>query len=148
MKNLFPLLSAVLAASAHAESEWLEGTVLADCEYCKTDEFRAERKTLANQLGPKREPASGMGYVVTMDENGRFVWGRAALVGTGNLIRTDAHVLFADTGELKNPDGKVYFEHMHHRSTSDLIEIDLSAVQHGGAVAIFIAPLSPTPADG
>jgi hypothetical protein len=135
LKTLFPLLSVVLAASARAEStEWLEGTVLADCEYCKTDEFRAERKTLANQLGPKRDPASGMGYVVTMDEDGRFVWGRAALVGTGNLIRTDAHVLFADTGELKAPDGKVYFEHMIHRGAGDLIEIDLSAVQQGGAV--------------
>ena len=135
MKTLFPLLSVFVVASARAESaEWLEGTVLADCEYCKSDAFRLERKTLANQLGPKRDPASGVGYVVTIDDDGRFVWGRAALVGTGNLIRTDAHVLFADTGELKNPDGKVYFEHMHHRSTSDLIEIDLSAVQHGGAV--------------
>ena len=132
---LFPLLSLFLIASARAESaEWLEGTVLADCEYCKTDAFRAERKTLANQLGPKRDPASGMGYVVTIDELGRFVWGRAALVGTGNVIRTDAHVLFADTGELKNAAGKVYFEHMHHPGASDLIEIDLSAVQRGGAL--------------
>lgn len=140
MKTLFPLLSVFLVASARAEStEWLEGTVLARCEYCKTDAFRAERKTLANQLGPKRDPASGMGYVVTMDEDGRFVWGRAALVGTGNLIRTDAHVLLADTGELKAPNGKVYFEHMHHRGASDLIEIDLSAVQHGGAVGPLAA---------
>jgi hypothetical protein len=135
LKTLFPLLSVFLIASAHAEpTDWLEGTVLADCEYCKTDAFRAERKTLANQLGPKRDPASGMGYVVTVDQDGRFVWGRAALVGAGNLIRTDAHVLFADTGQLKTADGKVYFEHMHHRGTSDLIEIDLSAVQRGGAV--------------
>ena len=135
MKAFFPLLSAVLIASARAEStDWLEGTVLAGCEYCKTDAFRIERKTLANQLGPKRDPASGMGYVVTIDQNGRFVWGRAALVGTGNLMRTDAHVLFTDTGELKNADGKLYFEHMHHRAASDLIEIDLSAVLRGGAV--------------
>ena len=134
-KTLFPLLSIFVIASARAEStEWLDGTVLADCEYCKTDAFRAERKTLANQLGPKRDPASGMGYVVTIDQDGRFVWGRAALIGTGNLIRTDAHVLFADTGELKNPDRKVYFEHMHHQDASDLIEIDLSAVQRGGPV--------------
>jgi len=134
LKNAF-LLSFFLVASARAEStEWPDGTVLADCEYCKTDAFRAERKALANQLGPKRDPASGMGYVVTIDDDGRFVWGRAALLGTGSLIRTDAHVLFADTGELKNLDGKVYFEHMHHRGASDLIEIDLSAVQHGGAV--------------
>jgi len=131
---LSPLLAVALIASARAQStEWLEGTVLADCEHCKTDAFRAERKTLANQLGPKRDPASGMGYVVTIDEQGRFVWGRAALIGTGNLIRTDAHVLFADTGEAKTADGKVYFEHMHHEGASDLIEIDLSAVQRGGA---------------
>ena len=58
MKTLFPLLSVFVVASARAESaEWLEGTVLADCEYCKTDAFRLERKTLANQLGPKRDPA-------------------------------------------------------------------------------------------
>src|SRR5262245_33922298 len=83
-KALFPLLSVLWIASIHAEpTEWLEGTVLAACEYCKTDAFRTERKTLANQLGPKRDPASGMGYVVTVDPDGRFVWGRAALVGTG-----------------------------------------------------------------
>ena len=135
MKTRFALLSVVLVASARAEpAEWQPGTVLADCEYCKSDAFRVERKTLANQLGPKRDPASGMGYVVTIDDGGRFVWGRAALVGTGNLIRTDAHVLFADTGELKNANGKVYFEHMLHGGASDLIEIDLSAVRHGGAV--------------
>lgn len=135
MKAPFLLISLVVVASARAEpTDWLAGTVLADCEYCKTDAFRLERKTLANQLGPKRDPASGMGYVVTLDGEGRFVWGRAALVGTGNLIRTDAHVLFTDTGELKNPAGPVYFEHLHHRGTSDLIEIDLAAVPHGGAV--------------
>ena len=131
---LLPLLSIGFIAAARAQStDWLEGTVLADCEHCKTDAFMAERKTLANQLGPKRDPASGMGYVVTIDDDGRFVWGRAALVGTGNLIRTAAHVLFADTGEVKSPNGKVYFEHMHHPGASDLIEIDLSAVQRGGA---------------
>jgi hypothetical protein len=135
LKTPVPLLAVLVVASAHAESaDWLAGTVLADCEYCKTDAFRLERKTLANQLGPPRDPASGMGYVVTVDDAGRFVWGRAALVGTGNLIRTDAHVLFADTGQLKTPGGKVYFEHLHHRDARDLIEIDLSAVQHGGAV--------------
>ena len=75
-----------------------------------------------------------MGYVVTIDDGGRFVWGRAALVGTGNLIRTDAHVLFFDSGELKAPDGKVYFEPMRHGGASNLIEIDLSGVQRGGAV--------------
>jgi len=134
LKTLFPLLPALWIASAHAApTEWLAGTVLADCEYCKTDAFRVEQKTIANQLGPKRDPASGMGYVVTMDD-GRFAWGRAALVGTGNLIRTDAHVLFADTGQRKYGDAKVYFEAMHHGGASDLIEIDLSAVQRGGAV--------------
>ena len=135
MKTLFPLLSVFLVASAHAApTEWLEGTVLADCQYCKTDAFRAERKKIANQIGPKHDPASGMGYVVTMDGDGRFVWGRAALVGTGNLIRTDAHVLFADTGGFKTLDGKVYFQPMHHGGVSNLIEIDLSSVQRGGAV--------------
>jgi hypothetical protein len=136
LKRLFLLLCVVFAASARAEpTDWLEGTVLAGCEYCKTDAFRAERRTIANQLGPKRDPASGMGYVVTIDDDGRFVWGRAALVGTGNLLRTDAHVLFEDTGELKNPDGKVFFEHMYHGAVDDLIEIDLSSVQRGAAVS-------------
>lgn len=111
---------------------------MADCEYCKTDAFREERRTIANQLGPKRDPKSGMGYVVTFDEDGRFVWGRAALVGTGNLIRTDAHVLFEDTGELKNPDGKVYFESMIHGAVGDLIEIELSSVQRGRAVSPLV----------
>jgi hypothetical protein len=139
LKTLSPLVSVLLAASAHAApTEWLEGTVLADCEYCKTDAFREERRTIANQLGPKRDPASAMGYVVTIDEHGRFVWGRAALIGTGNLIRTDAHVLFADTGESKYPDSKVYFESMYHRGVADLIEIDLSSVQRGGAVSPLV----------
>ena len=139
LRTLFPLVSVLFVASAHAASnEWLEGTVLADCEYCKTDAFREERRTIANQLGPKRDPKSGMGYVVTIDEDGRFVWGRAALLGTGNLIRTDAHVLFEDTGELKNADGKVYFESMIHGAASDLIEIDLSSVQRGGAVSPLV----------
>jgi hypothetical protein len=125
----------LLAASAHATpSAWLDGTVLADCQYCKTDAFSAERKSIANQAGPRHDPASGMGYVVTLDGDGYFVWGRAALVGTGNLIRTDAHVLFADTGKLKLPGGRVYFEPMHHRGVRNLIEIDLTSVQRGGAV--------------
>ena len=124
-----------LVASAHAApTEWLEGTVLADCQYCKTDAFGAERRKIAHQVGPRHDPASGMGYIVTMDQDGPFVWGRAALVGTGNLIRTDAHVLFADTGQFKTPGGKVYFEPMHHGGVSNLIEIDLSSVQRGGAV--------------
>jgi hypothetical protein len=140
LKTPFPLLSLFLAASGHAApTEWLEETVLADCEYCKTDAFRDERRTIANQLGPKRDPASGMGYVVTFDEHGRFVWGRAALVGTGNLIRTDAHVLFADTGERKYADGEVYFESMYHAGVADLIEIDLSSVQRGGAVSALVS---------
>jgi hypothetical protein len=139
LKTLFPLLSVLFVASAHAApTEWLEETVLADCAYCKTDAFREQRRTIANQLGPKRDPASGMGYVVTVDEDGRFVWGRAALIGTGNLIRTAAHVLFEDTGELKNPDGKVYFESMYHAGASDLIEIDLSSVRRGAAVSPLV----------
>jgi len=135
LKILLHLSALLLAASAQAApTEWLQGTVLADCQYCKTDAFGAERRRIANQIGPRHDPASGMGYVVTMDRDGRFVWGRAALVGTGNLIRTDAHVLFADTGELKIPDGKVYFEPMHHRGVSNLIEIDSDSVHRGGAV--------------
>lgn len=127
--------TALVAYPAHeARAEWLEGTVLADCEYCKTDEFGAERKVIANQVGPRHDPASGMGYVITLDGNDRFVWGRAALVGTGNLIRTDAHVLFSDTGELKTPHRKVWFEPMHHQGTGNLIEIDLSSVHRGGGV--------------
>ena len=139
MKTPFSLLALFSVAAAHAApTDWLEGTVLADCEYCKTDAVREERRTIANQLGPKRDPASGSGYVVTIDEDGRFVWGRAALIGTGNLIRTDAHVLFADTGELKNPDGSVYFESMYHRGVADLIEIDLSSVQRGAALSPLV----------
>ena len=135
MKTLLHLLSAFLVASAHAApTEWLEGTVLADCEYCKTDAFRTERRTNRQPGRPKHDPASGMGYVVTMDQDGLLVWGRAALVGTGNLIRTDAHVLFADTLQFKTRDGKAYFEPMHHGGVSNLIEIDLSFVQRGGAV--------------
>jgi len=136
VKALLQLGSVLLVASAHAApTQWLEGTVLADCQYCKTDAFSAERRKLANQLGPPRDPASGMGYVVTLDRDGPFVWGRAALVGTGDLIRTDAHVLFADTGEFKAPDGKVYFEPMSHPGVGNLIEIDLSSVRRGGAVS-------------
>lgn len=139
MKTPLPLVAVFCVAAAHAApADWLEGTALADCEYCKTDAFREERRTIANQLGPKRDPASGMGYVVTIDEDGRFVWGRAALIGTGNLIRTDAHVLFADTGQRKYPDGKVYFESMYHRGSADLIEIDLSSVQRGAALSAFV----------
>jgi hypothetical protein len=63
------------------------------------------------------------------------VWGRAALVGTGNLIRTDAHVFFADTGVFKNRDGKIYFEPMNHGGANDLIEIDRSSVQRGGPLS-------------
>jgi hypothetical protein len=125
----------LMVASAHAApTEWLEGTVLADCEYCKTDAFRIDRRGIANQVGPRHDPASGMGYVITMDPDGPLVWGRAALIGTGNLIRTDAHVLFADTLQFKTADGKAYFEPMHHGGVSNLIEIDLSSVQRGGAV--------------
>jgi hypothetical protein len=135
LKTLFHLLSVFLAASAHAApTEWLEGTVLEDCEYCKTDAFQAERRRIANQAGVMQDAASGMGYVVTTEGDGPFVWGRAALVGTGNLIRTDAHVLFSDTGRLKTPDGKIYFEPMHHGGVRNLIEIDLSSIQRGGAV--------------
>ena len=135
MRALALLLSVALTVSAAhaAPTDWLEGTVLADCQYCKTDAFRVERRAIANQDGARHDPASGTGYVVTMDGGSRFVWGRAALVGTGNLIRTDAHVLFADTGRFKTTDGKVYFEPMHHGGTSNLIEIDLSAIQRGGA---------------
>ena len=136
MKTLFPLLSLLLIASVRAEpNEWLEGTVLAGCEYCKTDAFRAERKRIANQAGARHDPASGMGYIVTIDAEGRFVWGRAALVGTGNLIRTDAHVLFEDTGVFKTRDGKIYFEPLHHGDSSELIEIERFSVQRGGALS-------------
>src|SRR5262245_42330154 len=118
------ILAAVLIAPAHAApTEWLQDTVLADCQYCQTDAFSAERRRIANQVGPKHDPASGMGYVVTVDGDGVFVWGRSALVGTGNLIRTDAHVLFAETGLLKLREGKIYFEPMHHGGVSNLIEI-------------------------
>jgi hypothetical protein len=135
LKALAHLCAALMVGSAQsAPTEWLEGTVLADCEYCKTDAFRTERRTIANQVGPKHDPASGMGYIVTMDPDGPLVWGRAALIGTGNLIRTDAHVLFADTLQFKTADGKAYFEPMHHGGVSNLIEIDLSSVQRGGAV--------------
>jgi hypothetical protein len=141
LKTLFPLLSVFWIASTQAEpNEWLEGTVLADCAYCKTDAFTAERTQLANQAGPRHDPASGTGYIVTVDADGRFVWGRAALVGTGNLIRTDAHVLFDDTGVFKTRDGKIYFEPMHHDGPGDLIEIERFSVQRGGA-------LSPLPTD-
>jgi len=75
-----------------------------------------------------------MGYVVTLGDEGLVVWGRAALVGTGNLIRTDAHVLYTDQGLFKTRDGKMYFEPMHHGGVSNLIEIDLSAIKRGGAV--------------
>jgi hypothetical protein len=135
MNKLLPILAALFVASAHAApTEWLDGTVLADCEYCKTPAFQAERRAVANQVGAKHDPASGTGYVVTMDGDGRFVWGRAALVGTGNLIRTDAHVLFTDTERFKTTDGKIYFEPMRHGGVANLIEIDLSAVQRGGAL--------------
>src|SRR5262245_14109292 len=136
LKALRPLLSLLLVASAHAEpAEWLEGTVLADCAYCKTDSFQAERRQIANQAGSPHDAASGTGYIVTIDANGRFVWGRAALVGTGNLIRTDAHVLFEDTGVFKNRDGKIYFEPMHHSGPGDRIEIERFSVQRGGALS-------------
>ena len=125
-----------LIASVRAEpNAWLEGTVLASCEYCKTDAFTADRKRIANQAGARHDPASGMGYIVTIDADGRFVWGRAALVGTGNLIRTDAHVLFEDTGVFKNHDGKIYFEPMQHRGPNELIEIERFSVQRGGALS-------------
>lgn len=135
MKRLLHLLPVLLIGSADAApTDWLEGTVLADCEYCRTDAFGAERKRIANQLGAKHDPAAGMGYIVIMGRDGLYVWGRAALVGTGNLIRTDAHVLYTDTGQFKTPDGKIYFEPMHHSGVSNLIEIDLSSVQRGGAI--------------
>jgi hypothetical protein len=136
LKALRPLLSLLLVASAHAEpAEWLEGTVLADCAYCSTEAFNAERKRIANQAGAPHDAASGTGYIVTIDADGRFVWGRAALVGTGNLIRTDAHVLFEDTGVFKNRDGKLYFEPMHHSGPGDRIEIERFSVQRGGALS-------------
>jgi hypothetical protein len=135
VKTYFSLVAVLFVASAHAApTEWLEGTVLADCRYCKTDAFGAERRQVANQSGPAHDPSSGMGYVVTLDGERRFVWGRAALIGTGSLIRTDAHVLYADTGRLKNAAGTVYFEPMRHEGVDNLIEIDLSSVQRGGAV--------------
>jgi hypothetical protein len=135
VKTLVTLVAALFIASAHAApTEWLDGTVLADCRYCKTAAFDAERRKVANQAGPEHDPSSGMGYIVTMDEERRFIWGRAALIGTGSLIRTDAHVLYADTGRLKNAAGTVYFEPMRHEGVNNLIEIDLSSVQRGGAV--------------
>ena len=138
MKTLLPLLFALAIASAHAQpNEWLAGTVLADCEYCKTAEFAAERKQIANQAGPRHDAASGTGYIVTIDAAGPFVWGRAALVGTGNLIRTDAHVLFEDTGVFKTRDGKIYFQPMQHDGRSDLIEIERSSIQRGGPLSVL-----------
>lgn len=135
MKALLPFGALLSVAAAHAApAEWLAGTVLADCEYCATDSFGAERRRIANQAGPMHDPASGMGFVVTMEPDGPFVWGRAALVGTGTLIRTDAHVLFTDEGRLKTRDGKVYFEPMHYPGASNRIEIDLSAVRRGGSL--------------
>ncbi len=118
-------------------AEWLDGTVLGGCDYCRTAAFSAERRTLANQSGRLHDPASGMGYIVSIERNGRFVWGRAALMGTGNLIRTDAHVLIADDGQLKAPDGSLYFEPLHHRGTDNLIEIDLTSVRHGESVGPY-----------
>jgi len=135
LKTLFALFCVVCAAAAHAApTEWLDGTVLAGCQYCRTDAFSAERRAIANQARATHDPASGTGYIVTLDGDGPFIWGRAALVGTGNLIRTDAHVLYTDTGLFKTGDGKIYFAPMHHGDASDLIEIDLSSVQRGGAV--------------
>jgi hypothetical protein len=135
LKAPFTLLAVIFIAPGHAApTEWLQDTVLADCQYCRTAAFAAERKRIANQIGPKRDPASGMGYVVTLERDGLFVWGRAALLGTGNLIRTDAHVLFAETGLLKTREGKIYFEPMQHGGASNLIEIDRSSVQRGGPV--------------
>lgn len=136
LKTASSLLAVLWLACAHAApSEWLADTVLADCEYCRTDAFRAERRRLANQLGAHHDAAAGTGYIVTNDgADGRFVWGRAALVGTGNLIRTDAHVLFADTGQLKNLGRRIYFEPMHHGGPGNWIEIVRSSVQRGGAV--------------
>jgi hypothetical protein len=129
------LCAAAFAATAHsAPTEWLEGTVLEDCAYCRSDAFDRERRQIANQVGRDHEPASGTGYVVTIDRDGLFVWGRAALIGTGTLVRTDAHVLFTDTGELKTR-GKVYFEPMQHRGAGNFIEIDLTSVQRGGALS-------------
>jgi len=134
VRALFPLLSVLwLGSVSAAPSSWLEGTVLAECEHCKSDAFTAERRTLANQVGQTLDPAAATGYIVTL-EGGRFVWGRASLVGTGNLIRTDAHVLFADTGVFKARDGKIYFEPMHHGARADLIELDRSSVQRGGVL--------------
>lgn len=141
MRTLLLFGASLSAASAHAApTEWLDGTVLEECEPCRTDAFSAERKRIANQAGATHDPASGMGYIVTREPDGFFVWGRAALVGTGNLIRTDAHVLVTDTGEFKTADGKIYFEPMQHRGASNLIELDLSSVQRGG-------PLGPLETD-
>jgi hypothetical protein len=136
LKTLLPLLAALSIAAARAEpNDWLAGTVLADCVYCKTPEFAAERKQIANQAGQLHAAAAGTGYIVTLDAAGRFVWGRAALVGTGNLIRTDAHVLFEDTGVFKTRDGKIYFQPMQHDSPGDLIEIERFSIERGGALS-------------
>jgi hypothetical protein len=135
LKTVFHLISALwLAPAFAAQAEWLQDTVLAECRHCRSDAFREERKRIANQAGVEHDPASGLGYIVSVDGNGRFVWGRAALIGTGNLIRTDAHVLFADTGLPKIPHGKIYFEPMHHGAASDLIEIERGSVQRGGVL--------------
>jgi len=135
LKALFALWCLLFVAAAKAApTGWLDGTVLADCEYCRSAAFSAERRAIANQAGATHDPASGSGYIVTLDGSSPFVWGRAALVGTGNLIRTDAHVIYTDTGRFKTTDGKIYFAPMHHGGVSNLIEIDLSSVQRGGAV--------------
>lgn len=129
-RALLVLLLATSSAALHAD--WLGATVLSDCGYCSTDAFADERKRLANQSGPPHDPASGMGYIVSIERDGPFVWGRAALVGTGNLIRTAAHVMVSDSGKPKA--AELYFEPMHHRGLSQLIEIDLDSLQRGASV--------------
>ena len=134
MKTRLFVVTLICAASVNAApTAWLDGTILEDCQYCRTDAFHAERRKIANQVGRRDDLASAMGYVVTMGQDSLFVWGRAALVGTGNIVRTDAHVLFEDSGELRFD--KVYFEPMQHRGVGNLIEIDLSSVQRGGNVS-------------
>ena len=134
MKIRLLLATLVCSVSVHAApTAWLDGTLLEDCEYCRTDAFHVERKSIANQVGHRNDLASAMGYVVTMRGGSLFVWGRAALVGTGNLIRTDAHVLFDDSGNPRF--NKVYFEPMQHRGVHNLVEIDLSSAQRGGTIS-------------
>ncbi len=76
MKIRLFLATLVCSASVHAApTAWLDGTLLEDCEYCRTDAFHVERKSIANQVGHRSDLASAMGYIVTMREGSLFACG-------------------------------------------------------------------------